>query len=100
MLRRARSAMLSIALMTGPPLGAHGQGGSSEGSAALLSPRLSGQSDWYLLRQIAGFRDGWRVGAPEDPGAARMGVAVQTLTDQQAVLDVVAFINTLAPTAR
>jgi len=66
-----------------------------EGNEALLSPPLAGQNDWYLASQLELFRSGARGSAPGDTHGALMRAAAQTLTDDQAIADVVAYINTL-----
>ncbi|MDZ7668010.1 MAG: c-type cytochrome [Gammaproteobacteria bacterium] len=66
-----------------------------EGNETLLSPPLAGQNDWYLVSQLELFRSGARGSAPDDAHGAIMRAAAQTLTDDQATADVVAYINTL-----
>ncbi|MBV1907267.1 MAG: cytochrome c [Pseudomonadales bacterium] len=71
----------------------HGLNG--EGNAAMNGPRLAGQNDWYLRAQLSNFRKGLRGTAPGDVlGIQMRGMAI-TLVDDQAVLDVVSYINTL-----
>lgn len=70
-------------------------GNRGEGREALLSPPLAGQSDWYLAGQLELFRSGARGGAAGDTQGAIMRAAAQTLDDDQAIADVVAYINTL-----
>lgn len=71
----------------------HGHQG--EGNEALLSPPLTGQSDWYLVTQLQHFRAGARGSAPGDVQGSLMRASAQGL-DDQAISDVVAYINTLA----
>jgi cytochrome c553 len=71
----------------------HGQKG--EGNQQLNSPRLAGQNDWYLVRQLDAFKKGLRGAKPEDTYGAQMKPMAATLTTDQAVKDVVAYINTL-----
>lgn len=70
-------------------------GAAGEGSEALGSPPLAGQSDWYLVTQLEHFLSGVRGGAPGDAQGAVMRSAAATLPDANAVMDVVAYINTL-----
>lgn len=70
-------------------------GNRGEGSETLLSPPLAGQDDWYLASQIELFRSGARGSAPGDTQGAIMRAAAQTLEGDQAIADVVAYINTL-----
>jgi cytochrome c oxidase subunit 2 len=71
----------------------HGQKG--EGVQALGGPALVGTNDWYLVEQLRKFRDGSRGSHPQDTFGSQMRAAVQILTDDQAVEDVVAYITTL-----
>ena len=52
-------------------------------------------SDWYLLSQLKNFKQGLRGHDPMDLDGRQMGLMVQTLHDDQAMQDVVAYINTL-----
>ncbi len=58
-------------------------GVNAEGSKALSGPRLAGQHGSYLLRQLAGFRDGFRGANPSDQQGRIMAAMVQTLSDEQ-----------------
>ena len=66
------------------------------GIAALNSPRLAGMSDWYMVAQLKKFRDGTRGDHAEDTIGAQMVAFSTILPDEQALLDVVAYINTLS----
>lgn len=70
-------------------------GSAAEGNAALNAPGLAGQSDWYLLRQLAKFRSGARGSIEGDVLGAQMRAAMAPLADTAALNDVVAYINTL-----
>ena len=71
----------------------HGADGA--GNPLLQAPRLAGMSDWYLLRQLQSFRTGVRgMGLPDSPGA-RMRAIVMTLPGESAMVDVIAYIETL-----
>jgi len=74
---------------------AYCHGGDGMGRQALNAPRLSGSSDWYLARQLRNFKDGVRGAHPKDYYGYQMGMLSQTLQDEQAVDDIVAYINTL-----
>jgi len=74
----------------------HGQNG--EGLRVTNSPRLAGLNDWYLISQLQKFRTGLRGANPEDIYGAQMASMAKVLTDDQALLDVVAYIGTLKPT--
>ena len=71
----------------------HGQ--NAEGNEAMAGPRLAGQSDWYLVNQIKKFKAGQRGYHNMDHGGRQMRTMVLTLTTDQAINDVVAYINTL-----
>ena len=71
----------------------HGKDGA--GVQALNAPRLAGMSDWYTERQLHAFRDEVRGAHPQDYYGFQMGLMGQSLFDEQAVKDLVAYINTL-----
>ncbi len=72
-------------------------GDTAMGNPALNSPRLAGMSDWYMVIQLQKFRSGLRGDHPEDIYGLQMAAFSSTLPDEQALLDVVAYINTLSP---
>jgi len=69
--------------------GANGQG------IAMNAPRAAGMSDWYLLSQLKNFKEGVRGSHPADLHGKQMGFMARLLLDDQAMQDVVAYINTL-----
>lgn len=71
----------------------HGQ--NAEGNEQLGSPPLRGSSDWYLKTQLHNFKAGVRGGNPNDGLGAQMRGMSYTLPDDQAILDVLAYIETL-----
>jgi len=71
----------------------HGQ--QAEGNQALGGPELAGQADWYLVRQLQGFKAGHRGTNPQDTFGMQMEPMAATLADDQAIKDVVAYIKTL-----
>ena len=71
----------------------HGVNG--EGNIALGSPALTGQNDWYLVRQLKHFRDGTRGGQPGDTYGMQMRASAGLLSDDEAILNVVKYISTL-----
>lgn len=73
----------------------HGPDG--RGNEALKGPKIAGQADWYLLAQLGKFKAGTRGGAKDDATGAQMRAMASTLVDEQAMLDVVAYVRTLAP---
>jgi cytochrome c553 len=70
--------------------GAAGQGDESVGA-----PALAGQNDWYLVTQLHNYRDGRRGAHADDVRGATMRPLVATLPDDAAIVDVVAYINSL-----
>lgn len=70
-------------------------GANAEGNEALGAPALAGQNDWYLIKQLQNFRAGIRGAHQDDTFGAQMMTMAGTLTDNQAVTDVVSYINTL-----
>lgn len=73
--------------------GCHGPEG--RGRHAMNAPRLAGMNDWYLSRQLDHFRQGVRGRHEDDLYGTQMAEMAKMLTDDQAVRDVVAYINTL-----
>jgi len=71
----------------------HGPDG--EGIEALGAPQLAGQNDWYLVTQLENFIAGYRGTHPEDNFGQQMIPMARTLRNEQAIRNVVAYINTL-----
>jgi cytochrome c553 len=74
-------------------------GADGLGLEILKGPRLAGQADWYLLAQLGKFRSGQRGAHKDDATGAQMRAMASTLADEQAMLDVVAYVRSL-PTAK
>lgn len=74
--------------------GCHGAQG--EGNEAQGAPRLAGQHGWYLRRQLMNFRQGIRGASEQDQYGQLMRGFASLLEDEQAVHDVVAYIETLS----
>ncbi|GAB3097274.1 cytochrome c oxidase subunit II [Aestuariicella hydrocarbonica] len=72
----------------------HGPRG--EGNQALNAPRISGQSPHYLKRQLVYYKAGIRGRHPEDTYGQQMAAMAETLPDETAINDVVAYIQTLS----
>lgn len=70
-------------------------GPAAEGNEQLAGPRLAGQDDWYLVRQINNYNKGLRGYDPKDIFGNQMKPMAATLSTEKAVNDVVAYINTL-----
>ena len=71
----------------------HGQ--KAEGNEQLGGPRLAGMDDWYLVRQIQNYQNGLRGYHPEDIFGQQMKPMAASLNTEQAINDVVAYINSL-----
>ncbi len=70
-------------------------GAQGEGNAALHAPKLSGQGDWYLRRQLKNFKQGARGTHDKDVFGKMMAPMAATLADDAAIEDVIAYIRTL-----
>jgi len=70
-------------------------GANAMGSEATNAPRLQGQFDWYLIRQIKNYQSGARGVHKDDKYGATMRAMASTLANEQAIIDVVAYIGTL-----
>jgi cytochrome c oxidase subunit II len=70
-------------------------GTEGQGRWGTNAPRLAGISDWYLERQLQYFKDGVRGGHPEDIYGDQMNLVAGVLVGENAIKDVVAYINTL-----
>ena len=75
-------------------------GSQGEGNQPLNAPRLSGQSDWYLVRQLENFKTGSRGALAGDTTGAQMRAAASTLKGKAAIRDVVSYINSLNDSTR
>ncbi|HLT91405.1 MAG TPA: c-type cytochrome [Woeseiaceae bacterium] len=75
---------------------AYCHGARGQGIEHMNAPRLAGMSDWYLVRQLENFKSGVRGGHPSDYYGKQMGFMAETLQNEQAIRDVVAYINTLS----
>lgn len=70
-------------------------GANGEGLEALNAPRLAGQEEWYVVRQLENFKNGVRGNNPKDTYGMQMAPMAQTLVDAQSMQDVAAYIRTL-----
>ena len=71
----------------------HGPDGRGQWSTH--APTLAGMSDWYLATQLKNFKQGFRGAHAKDRYGPQMASMTAMLTDDQAIDDVVAYINTL-----
>ena len=70
-------------------------GAEGEGREMMNAPALAGQNDWYLVQQLKNFKAGYRGYDRADTYGSQMRMMAQQLTDEQAMIDVVSYINTL-----
>ncbi|SEH99204.1 Cytochrome c553 [Rheinheimera pacifica] len=73
-------------------------GAQGEGNAQLHAPPLAGQHNWYLVQQLSAFKNGWRGNQNDDSYGQIMRQFAQSLPDEQAIADVVAYIDSLPST--
>ena len=73
----------------------HGDNGA--GNPDLGAPRIAGTDDWYLAAEIRKFHGGIRGANPKDREGRLMRPMAMTLPDEDAVRNVVAYIETLKP---
>ncbi|MEM9159785.1 MAG: c-type cytochrome [Verrucomicrobiota bacterium] len=71
----------------------HGPDG--KGMDQLNAPSLVNQHDWYQLTQLKNFKDGIRGAHPQDITGATMRPMAMMLTDEQAMKDVIAYLQSL-----
>jgi cytochrome c oxidase subunit II len=76
-----------------PCVACHGAQG--EGNLQLNAPKLAGQAGWYLKRQLENFKHGVRGGGEKDIYGTQMTAFAGMLTDEAAVRNVTAYIETL-----
>lgn len=69
-------------------------GPQGQGNQALNAPKLAGQASWYLRRQLGYYKAGVRGSNPDDTFGKQMAPMAATLTDDQSVRDVIAYIGT------
>jgi cytochrome c oxidase subunit II len=70
-------------------------GARAEGNPTLNAPKLSGQAGWYLASQLGDFKRGVRGTAEADIYAKQMIPFANTLVDDAAISNVVAYITSL-----
>lgn len=70
-------------------------GAKGQGNAELHAPALASRSDWYLVTQLRNYQAGLRGADERDTLGAQMRAISGTLPDDQAITDVIAYINTL-----
>ena len=73
----------------------HGDNGG--GNPDLEAPRIAGTDDWYLATQIRKFRSGVRGTSPKDKEGRLMRPMARTLANEDAIRNVIAYVETLKP---
>ncbi len=73
----------------------HGDDGA--GNQDLKAPRIAGIDDWYLATELRKFRSGVRGANPKDPEGRLMRPMARTLAGEDAIRNVVAYVETLKP---
>ena len=73
----------------------HGDNGA--GNKDLGAPRIAGVDDWYLANELRKFRSGVRGTNPKDREGRLMRPMARTLADDDAIRNVVAYVETLKP---
>jgi cytochrome c oxidase subunit 2 len=69
----------------------------AQGNYAQNAPKLAGQFDWYLKRQLQHYQQNIRGRHPQDLYGSQMILMSKLLQNEQAIDDVVAYIATLEP---
>lgn len=70
-------------------------GAQAQGNYALGAPKLAGQSDWYIRRQLENFRHGIRGSHKSDSYGHQMVLMAKTLQSEQEVDNLLAYLNSL-----
>ncbi len=73
----------------------HGDNGA--GNQDLGAPRIAGVDDWYLATQLRKFRSGVRGTNAKDREGRLMRPMARTLANEDAIRNVVAYVETLKP---
>ncbi|MBF0287949.1 MAG: c-type cytochrome [SAR324 cluster bacterium] len=70
-------------------------GADAAGNKALNAPKLKGQHDWYIVRQIKNFKAGIRGANPKDIYGAQMRPMAMTVATDDIANNIAAYINSL-----
>ena len=68
---------------------------NASGEKVFGSPPLTGLQDWYMLEQLKRFKD-QRRGVDADDSGYKMHQVVQRIEDEQSLIDILAYVATLA----
>ena len=69
-------------------------GANGEGKPELNAPKLSGQYDWYIARQLNNFKSGLRGSHIKDIFGRQMISMAMSLQDEEAINNIAAYIAT------
>ena len=70
-------------------------GAKAEGIPALNATPLAGLEGWYQLEQLRKFKDGTRGSHEADVPGQQMKAAMAPIEDEQAMIDIIGYINSL-----
>ncbi len=70
-------------------------GANAEGNQAMNAPKLAGQGEWYLVRQLSNFKVGVRGSNANDTFGKTMAPMAMMLADDTAMANVAAYIASL-----
>ncbi len=70
-------------------------GADGKGNKSLNSPSITGLNDWYMATQLKNFKNGIRGSDPKDVTGAQMRAMALTLQDDEAINNVISYINQL-----
>jgi cytochrome c oxidase subunit 2 len=70
-------------------------GDKAQGNSSLKAPGLKNLPDWYLMTQLKNFKQGIRGANPKDIEGMQMKPMANMLVDEQAIKNVIAYIETL-----
>jgi cytochrome c553 len=74
-------------------------GASGEGTPELNVPKIGGQEEWYVARQLQNFKSGLRAPTTSDVYGTQMRALSMTLTNDQEIADVAAYVASMSPPA-
>lgn len=74
---------------------AYCHGDQGQGNYSTHAPKLYNQHDWYLKRQLLNYQQGIRGSHPQDLYGHQMQLMSKTLHNEQAIDDVISYINSL-----
>ena len=74
-------------------------GASGEGTPELNVPKIGGQEEWYVARQLQNFKSGLRAPTTSDVYGTQMRALSMTLANDQEIADVSAYVASMSPPA-